>query len=75
MVWDELDRDQRKAVTKSVRAGEAMGEPGLAAVAAGFAIRRRKQLLLQAIFAFLLGVVMVVTLASLRPTDPTFWYW
>lgn len=46
-----------------------------AAVAAGFAIRWQRQLLLQGLLSGGVGLVLAVILARLRPESPTFSYW
>lgn len=75
MVWDELDKPLQKEIWRTIRRGEAMSDPGRAAVTAAAAIRWQRQLLIQAVLFFVVGAVMAIGLWKIKPADPNFFYW
>ncbi|MDP9069248.1 MAG: hypothetical protein M3N53_13010 [Actinomycetota bacterium] len=75
MVWDELDKPLQREVRRTIRRGQAMTDPGHAAVAAGAAIRWRRELTIQGVVSVILGAAMAVALWSIKPSNPNFFYW
>lgn len=75
MVWDELDKPLQREIRRTIRRGQAMRDPGHAAVAAGAAIRWRRELTIQGVVSVILGSVMALALWSLKPSNPNFFYW
>ena len=75
MVWDELDLPLRKEIRRVIRRGDAMEQPGHAAVAAAAAMRRRRQLTVQAILFFVVAAPMLLWMWRMKPRDPTVAFW
>lgn len=74
-IWDELDREQRRRVKQAVRRAQPLPEVGYAALAVAYAVRWRRQLLVQMLLSFGLGLLMVTVQLRIGPANPTFWYW
>ncbi len=75
MVWDELDKPLRKKIARAVRRGEVMDDPGHVAIATGLAIRRKRELVIQVVLFFSLGVVMTISLWSWKPASLNTSFW